>query len=77
MIASIAGSERGGRARSVKCFSRTVRPSATAAAPAAASAAVGSRRRLTASQQQPVTAKRGHLTHHAEASTKIAVAGPQ
>ena len=66
----------GGRARSVKYFTSTVTPSANAAAPEAASAAVGSRRR-TASQQPPVTAKSGHLTHQAEAITKTAVSGPQ
>src|SRR5215207_9479236 len=47
----IAGSASGGRARSVRSFTSTVMPSATAAAPAAASAAVGSARRLAASQQ--------------------------
>jgi hypothetical protein len=77
MSAWIPGSARGGRLRSVKYLISTVRPSATAAAPAAASAAVGIKRRLAASQQPPVSAKRGHLTHHAEAITNTAVRGPQ
>jgi hypothetical protein len=75
--ASTAGSASGGRARSVACFSSTVRPSATAAAAAAASMAVGSRRLFAASQQPPAAAISGHLTHQADASTKTAVAGPQ
>jgi hypothetical protein len=74
--ASIAGSASGGRARSVIAFNTTVTPSAIAAAPAAAIAAVGSRR-FAASQQPPAKAISGHLTHHAEASTKTAVSGPQ
>jgi hypothetical protein len=73
----IVGSASGGRARSVSCFISTVMPSAIAAAPVAAKAAVGSRRRLAASQQPPVSAKTGHLTHQAEAITKTAVSGPQ
>jgi hypothetical protein len=76
IIAWIAGSARGGRARSVTCFSTTVTPSAIAAAPEAANAVIGSRRRR-ASQQPPVTAKSGHLTHHADAITKTTVRGPQ
>jgi hypothetical protein len=76
MSAWIAGSARGGRERSVICFSSTVKPSAIPAAAAAASAAAGSRR-FAASQQPPVNANRGHLTHHAEAMTKSAVRGPQ
>jgi hypothetical protein len=48
-----------------------------AAAAAAANAAMGSSRRFAASQQPPVNAKSGHFTHHADASTNIAVAGPQ
>ncbi|HXV03370.1 MAG TPA: hypothetical protein VFP24_07345 [Gaiellaceae bacterium] len=76
IIAWIAGSAMGGRARSVTCFSATVTPSATAAAAEAASAVVGSRRRK-ASQQPPVTAKSGHLTHHADAITKTTVSGVQ
>ena len=71
-----AGSVRGGRFRSVTYFSNTVSPSAIAAAPEAAMAAVGSRRRA-ASQQPPVNAKSGHLTHQADATTKTAVRGPQ
>jgi hypothetical protein len=76
IIAWIAGSASGGRARSVTCFSTTVTPSATAAAPAAATAVVGNRRRQ-ASQQPPAIAKSGHLTHHADAITKSTVRGPQ
>jgi hypothetical protein len=76
IIAWIAGSARGGRARSVTCFSTTVTPSATAAAPVTATAVVGNRRRQ-ASQQPPATAKSGHLTHHADAITKSTVRGPQ
>lgn len=52
-------------------------PSATAAAPAAATAAVGSARRFAASQQPPATAKSGHFTHQAEATTRTAVSGLQ
>ena len=73
----IAGSASGGRERSVMSFTSTVMPSATAAAPAAASAAVGSTRRLAASQQPPATAKSGHFTHQAEATTRTAVSGCQ
>jgi hypothetical protein len=73
----IAGSARGGRARSVRLFSSTVTPSAIAAATMAARAAVGSTRRLAPSQQAPATAISGHLTHHADATTKTAVSGPQ
>jgi hypothetical protein len=75
--ASIVGSARGGRARSVKLFSSTVTPSAIAAAAVAARAAVGSKRRLAPSQQAPVAAISGHLTHQADASTNTAVSGPQ
>jgi hypothetical protein len=76
IIAWIAGSVSGGRARSVTCFSKTVTPSASAAAPVTATAVVGSRRRQ-ASQQPPAIAKSGHLTHHADAITKSTVRGPQ
>jgi hypothetical protein len=71
------GSASGGRARSVRLLISTLDSSARVAAPAAASAATGSLRREAASQQPPVIAKSGHLTHQADASTNTTVSGPQ
>jgi hypothetical protein len=73
----IPGSASGGRARSVRLLISTLDNSASVAAPAAVSATIGSLRREAASQQPPVTAKSGHLTHQADATTKTAVSGPQ
>jgi hypothetical protein len=74
---SSAGSAMGGLARSTASFTSVTAKPADAAAHKAADIAVGSRRLDDASQTAPTTAKNGHFTHHADASTKNAVRGSQ
>jgi hypothetical protein len=70
-------SATGGRARSVISLRSATDSAATPAATLAESAQVGANRRRVASLTAPTAAMRGHLTHHADATTKRAVSGSQ
>src|SRR5215207_1924051 len=67
----------GGRLRSTSAFSAALSHDARAKLSVAVPATSGSRRRSRRSAHQPTATSNGPLTHHAETSTRTAVAGLQ